>query len=105
MLELKMNRIFLGVLRTHGGHFGEIRVSNKCRLGMLFLSNICRLKVYQCCLKVFFLTYIVPGRQVFILTAGVTLFPVQEEVVDHLLLVVSEKTREREREREREIER
>lgn len=34
------------------------------------------------------LTYVVPGGQILVFTAGVSLFPVQQEVVDHFLLVL-----------------
>lgn len=34
------------------------------------------------------LTKVVPGRQVLILAAGVSLLPVQQEVIDHLFLVL-----------------
>lgn len=35
------------------------------------------------------LTDVIPGGQIFILTAGVSLLSIQQEVVDHLLLVLS----------------
>lgn len=34
------------------------------------------------------LTEVIPGRQVLVLAAGVSLLPIQQEVIDHLLLVL-----------------
>lgn len=38
------------------------------------------------------LTYVIPWWQILVLTAGVSLFPVQQEVVDHLFLVLPAET-------------
>lgn len=41
------------------------------------------------------LTNVIPGWKIFILVTGVALLPVQQKVVDHLLLVFTETQRER----------
>ena len=60
-----------------------------------FTGMLIHINLYVSCLgstmkRTTLLTEVISGRQVLVLTAGVPLLPVQQEVVDHLLLVLPE---------------